>query len=513
MGLPKEPRQKMINLMYLVLTALLALNVSNEILNAFKTVNTSLTNANNVIDDKNSLIFQSLDAKLKDPQTAEKAAMWKPVADQAKTIGDDFQKYIEDLKLELKKQSGLEMIEGQESFKEDNLDAPTRYLAEGPKGEELKKKLEDVKAKLLDIVGKSPNPSQKAIFEKQFPINTEIPKGLQNKEFKNWQNVYFHMTPTIAALTMLTKFENDVKNSEAQVVQYAHDQIGAVKIVYDKFQALVGTNSTYLLPGQELIVTAGIGAYSAAAKPTIVVNRSTQTLNADGVAEYKTTVNSVGNGSINVNIKYFDPQGKQLEVIKKIDYTVGQPGSATVTPDKMNVFYREVINPVTVSGGSVGLEKVNVTMTNGTITKVSPGKYEVNPGNGPEAIVTVQAEKSSTPFKFRVKDIPNPLAMVGEKNGGTIPTAAFKAQGGLRAVLENFDFAASFTIVSYKLGGQGRGIGEYIDAANTGAPWSGAAKSIVDKAQPGSAIYFDDIRAKGPTGKERKLSPIFFTLR
>lgn len=510
MGLPKEPRQKMINLMYLVLTALLALNVSNEILNAFKTVNNSLTNANGVIDGKNKILFESLEAKMKDPQTAEKAAQWKPVADKAKQIGDAFQVYVEDIKQELKKVSGLKMENGEESFKEDDLDGPTRFLAEGPKGEELKKKIEQAKADLLAAI---PDAAERAKFERNFPISTELPKNLQNKEIKNWQTAYFHMTPTIAALTMLTKFENDVKNSEAQVVQYAHDQIGAVKIVYDKFAALVGTNSTYLLPGQELEVTAGIGAFSAAAKPTITINGSTQPVDAEGVARYKTTVNAVGSGNINVVIKYFDQQGKEQIVNKTIPYTVGQPGSATVTPDKMNVLYREVANPITVSGGSVGLEKVNVTMTNGTLSKTGAGKYDIMAGNGNEAIITLSADGKATPFKFRVKDIPNPLAMVGAKNGGTMSVAEFKAQGGLRAVLENFDFDAKFLIKSYRLGGQGRGIGEYTDAANNGAPWNGAAATIVGKAQPGSAIYFDDIRAVGPTGKERKLSPIYFTLR
>jgi gliding motility-associated protein GldM len=509
MGLPKEPRQKMINLMYLVLTALLALNVSNEILNAFKTVNSSLTNANDIIDGKNKILFESLEAKLKDPQTAEKAAQWKPVAEKAKAIGDAFQTYIEELKTELKKTSGLQMVDGQESFKEDDLDGPTRLLAEGPKGEELKKKLEQAKADLLAAI---PDAAEKAKFEKLFPISTEMPK-LQNKELKNWQNAYFHMTPTIAALTMLTKFENDVKNSEAQVVQYAHDQIGAVKLVYDKFAALIGTNATYLMPGQELEVTAGIGAFSAAAKPIITINGANAAVDADGIAKYKTTVNSVGSGNINVTIKYYDQQGKEQVVTKTIPYTVGQPGGATVTPDKMNVLYREVSNPITVSGGSSGLEKINVSMTNGTLTKTAPGKYEIMVGAGPEAIITVSDDKKSTPFKFRVKDIPNPLAMVGTQNGGSMPVAVFKAQGGLRAVLENFDFDARFTIASYKLGGLGRGIGEYQEAVNTGAPWTGSAAAIVNKAQPGAVIYFDDIRAVGPTGKSRKLSPVYFTLR
>ncbi|MGI8637115.1 MAG: hypothetical protein ACR2KZ_17120 [Segetibacter sp.] len=135
MSLPKEPRQKMINLMYLVLTALLALNVSSEILNAFKTVNDSLINANGIIETKNQGIFQSFEAKLKDPKTAQLAGIWKPKADQAEGLADGMFAYLENLKVELMKEAGQTTPGG--AYKEDNLDAATRLIVEGPKGKEL----------------------------------------------------------------------------------------------------------------------------------------------------------------------------------------------------------------------------------------------------------------------------------------------------------------------------------------------------------------------------------------
>ena len=128
MSLPKEPRQKMINMMYLVLTALLALNVSSEILNAFVTVNNSISTANKVVDDKNASTFKSFDAKLKDNKTAERAAIWHPKAMQAKKLSDDMSKYLDDLKLELKKESkGENLGTPEETFSQDNLDASTRF--------------------------------------------------------------------------------------------------------------------------------------------------------------------------------------------------------------------------------------------------------------------------------------------------------------------------------------------------------------------------------------------------
>src|ERR671938_475424 len=101
MALPKEPRQKMINLMYLVLTALLALNVSSEILNAFKTVDQSLRKANEIIEDKNKGLFTSFDRKLEDPKSHDRAAIWKPRAETAKNLADGMFNYLENLKVGL----------------------------------------------------------------------------------------------------------------------------------------------------------------------------------------------------------------------------------------------------------------------------------------------------------------------------------------------------------------------------------------------------------------------------
>ena len=117
------------------------------------------------------------------------------------------------------------------------------------------------------------------------------------------------MTPTIAAITMLSKFENDVKNSEAQVVDFCHRKVGEVEVVYDEFQAFAGTNSQYLMPGQELVITAGVGAFSKAAKPTVTVDGSGVGLNTEGVAEYKTTVGGPGTYTKTVNITFVKPDG------------------------------------------------------------------------------------------------------------------------------------------------------------------------------------------------------------
>ena len=238
MSLPKEPRQKMINIMYLVLTALLALNVSSEILNAFKTVDNSLMNSNGIIENKNSQLMSSLDELLKDAKTKEKAEVWKPLADQAKQSSDEVYQYIESLKLDLKKEAGYNPP-ADTSFKEDNLEAATRLLVEDApigkgKGKELYGKLKNLKEKLLAL-----NPEIAKEFSATLPIDLTIPASKNAASNNDWSTAYFHMTPTVAALTILSKFQNDVRNSEAQVIEFCHKEVGEVKVVFDQYVPLV----------------------------------------------------------------------------------------------------------------------------------------------------------------------------------------------------------------------------------------------------------------------------------
>src|SRR5256885_5137873 len=165
MSLPREPRQKMINMMYLVLTALLALNVSSEILNAFKTVNKSLENTNVTVDHSTQTIMKSLVDKLSDPMTAAKAQVWYPKAKNATDISKGVYDYIQKLKDRILTEADGDPKDPNKSFKEDNLDIATRIMIEKGEGPKLLKMLTDYKQKLLSI-----DPSIKTEFEKALPI-------------------------------------------------------------------------------------------------------------------------------------------------------------------------------------------------------------------------------------------------------------------------------------------------------------------------------------------------------
>ena len=501
MALPKEPRQKMINLMYLVLTALLALNVSSEILNAFKVVDTSLQNSSNNLAAANSTLYKSLSDKLADAKTAEKAQIWQPKAEQAKKLSDDLTSYIEGLKKELKTAAGLEVVDGKESFKEDNLEAASRLFGTQGKGKELEAKLIAYKAAMLAI-----DPSITTKFAKTLPVDVEPPIG-QDGAKKDFTTAYFNMTPTVAGLTLLSKFQNNVKNAENQVVTYCHEQIGAVVVKFDKTGVLVGQSSNYVMPGQEVSITAGIGAYSSAAQPQISIGGSSVPV-IDGKGTYKITASGSGARKIPVTIRYLDQDGKEQSKTEEVEYVVGTPGGAAVMLDKMNVFYIGVDNPVTISSGS-GWDKTRATMTGGALSG-SNGKFTVRVTTPGKATVNINADGKNSAFEFRVKEIPNPIFKVGP--GGTRMTAgSFKNQQYCRAELENFDFAANFSVVSatvYFSGANFANVQTQTINGNNLTPLS----ALIQRAGPGTSVTFDNVKVQGPDGKQRTIQGVGIVL-
>jgi len=530
MSLPKEPRQKMINMMYLVLTALLALNVSVEVLNAFKTVNRSIERSNQVVDEKNTMTYDAFKREVADAQTAAQAKTWMPAAMQVKAMAANFTAYLDSLKEKLINNSSPSMKDGKREFIDGNLDAATRIFDEGGQGKVLYDSLVKYRQDLLNILNPDNFPgisdkvkedlkAQQAEFAKRLPIDTRIPPSEEgNSTFgsdsaKNWTIRYFHMTPTIAALTILSKFQSDVKNSESQVVDYLHKQVGEVKVVFNKFEPLVEANASYVMPGDDVDVTAGVGAFSDAAKPQITINGQKYDAGPDGTAEYKTKASGAGEHSVTVHIVYTKPDGSEGTTDKTIKYTVGVPSGASIFLEKMNVVYVKEDNPVRISGGSVGAEKVHVSFDKGEITHTSGDEYIVVPNTPGDGNITVTANGKPFSFPMRVKYLPNPSGFVGTKEGGIMSAAEFRANGALLARLQNSEFQSAFQVVSYKIGALGGNINQYQEAPNDGPRWTGGAAAIVAKASPGTNVFFTEIHVKGKDGRIRELPPMVFNLK
>jgi gliding motility-associated protein GldM len=496
----------MINMMYLVLTALLALNVSSEILNAFKTVNRSLETTNTTVNASTETIMSSLQEKMGKPETAERAKIWYPNAQKVQGYAKGVYDYIQGLKDNILKQAGGDPNDPHKSFKEDNLDIATRMMVDKGEGKKLFKMLEDFKKNVLAV-----DPSIAKSFENSLQIDLTKPPT-KNKGNNTWEAAYFRMVPTVAAMTILSKFQNDVRTSENKVVSYCHEQVGKVEFRFNAYEAIVGQNTKVLLPGQELEINAGLAAFNTDNKPTVTIGNTTVPVNEKGLAVWKNKVST--SGKIPVKISFKNQEGKDEFRNFDVEYTVGQ-SNAAVQLDKMNVLFIGVDNPVTVSGsGSVDQLKVGISGGGGSLSGGN-GHYIARVNNETdECIISVTtSDGKTTPMKFRVRSIPDPTPRVGARESGDVPAGEFKSQGGVNAIVKNFFYETQFNVTGFRITFDGAGFDEGIDEkVNTGAAWNEARANIA-KCRPGTYITIDDIRAIGPDKRTRKLTPLIFTLK
>jgi gliding motility-associated protein GldM len=521
-----SPRQKMINMMYLVLTAMLAMNVSAEILNAFRTVNESITTTNNVLSSKNNETYTSLKTALEDPQQKVKAAIWNPVALDVKSKSTEMMDFLEKAKQEIITNSDRKKENGVEVYKEDDLDAASRLMIEEKKGEKLYNKIlqykKDVLGSFKNVQGLSPrelealNQNLKS-FESSLPIDMKVPNSRegqkQEQNGKTWANNSFHMTPSIAAVTIISKLQNDVKNTEATLADYCLQQIGRVPVVYDKFAAIAFANTTYCMPGEEIEVKAGVGAFNEAAKPQISIGGASVSL-TDGVAIQKKTAGSPGEYSIPVTIRFTAPSGEVLTKQETIKYTVGQPSGSALMLDKMNVVYIGLENPITVSSGT-GDDRTSVTASGGgiTLTKKGPGKYIVKATTVGQGTINITSGKQNTPFTLRVKRVPDPLASIG----GTIFTqkvskGTLSAQVGLVAKKPNdFEFDVNFEVVGFDYVYTSKG--EAFPGIASGPVFPEALKNYIKGAKSKDVFTFENVKVKGPDGQVRKVNGLAVTIQ
>ncbi|RYY40167.1 MAG: gliding motility protein GldM [Chitinophagaceae bacterium] len=523
MALPKEPRQKMINLMYLVLTALLALNVSAEILNAFKTINRSLESTNSTVDASTDNVMKSFQTKLTENESRAKAEKWYPKAEQAVALSKEIFNYIEAQKKQILKNAGFDptrMKDGKpdSTFKEDNQDVATHYMIEEGKGKELLAKLENYKKQMIALGGAAAGDSMTNLtkdiegYMKQIDLTVPPTKA----GVKDWQNAYFHMVPTVAAITILSKFQNDVRTAENRTVTLFHEQVGKVQVRYDKFAAIVGQNSNYIMPGQEIEINAGVGAFSSAAKPSISINGTNAPLGEDGQAKLKVQGGGLGKHSVPVTIRFMDQDGKEQVVTKNVEYTVGQ-ANASIALDKMNVLYIGVDNPVTIaaSGGGDDRIQANIIGGGGSISKVSAGKYIVRVNSvTDDAKIQVSVDgKVAGVSQFRVRTIPTPTATIGgAASGDNVNAGTIRAQAGVGAYIKDFPFELKYTVTSFTLTADTED-GDIAEAACTGNQFSPKARQILQGLTAGRTITIDAIRAQGPDGVTRKLPSLVYYIK
>ena len=270
------------------------------------------------------------------------------------------------------------------------------------------------------------------------------------------------------------------------------------------------------MPGQELEITAGVGAFSKAALPTITIGNTVVPIGEDGAARTKLAAGAVGTRSVPVRITYTDQDGKQQIIEEKVEYTVGQ-ANASIALDEMNVLYIGYDNKVTIAASGGGDDKVNATIVGGggSLRKLGGGKYIARVNNvTDDCKISVSVDgKLSGVSQFRVRTIPTPVATIGGvASNENMTVGQLRAQTGVGAYIKDFPLNLRYTVTSFTLTADNDD-GDIDEAACTGNMWSPKAQQIINGMKPGRMVTVENIRATGPDGRNQKLPGLTYYIK
>ena len=507
MSIPKQPRQLMINIMYLVLTALLALIVSAEIFNAFKMVNHGLEESNHALDKSNQDIPQQIIDGSKKKKEYEK---YGAIAKEPSVVSKEFTTYVEAMVNDLIDKSGNKngsvddgdyLIKGtkKELKGKKDKDVTTRILIKGGKGLELKNKIMEARNKFLTFI----DDADKASFANEITLNIDD-ESWKHSTKKSWEEFTFKQMPLGACQPIFTKFINDAKSTENAVLNYLLSKVGTDKtVVLDKFTVVSAPIKSYVIKGEKFETDVFMSASASAASNTginISVNGANLPVNADGVAKWTTTAGEVGMKKYSATVSMKNPVTGEVQSFKKeFEFEVGER-SCNVSAEKMNVFYIGVDNPVAISAAGVPSAQLKVDAAGAGISlnKLGGGKYTATVSQQGECTITLSGGGlQATAFKFRAKKIPTPTPMLSDKKGGQMPNGTFKAQQGIIPALEGFDFDAKCQITEFRLVRVAPRQDPEIKL-NQGGRFVGEVAGLIAKAKPGDRYIFEEIKARCP---------------
>jgi gliding motility-associated protein GldM len=550
MGHGKEtPRQKMIGMMYLVLTAMLALNVSAEVLDAFRLVNEGIKNTTEIFSKKNESIYKEFEAEV--AKNEQKALEWKNKAFDVRSQADELYGYIQDLKVTIVKKNQGKKIEENEALSkkdgkilidqakvtgENKTSKTTSFLIgneKNGKAYELKKKINEFRENLLEMVSEE---DKKVIEAISSSLDTSDPPPLEDREPKTWEIKHFYEIPLGAILPILSKIQADVRNAESEMIQYLFNQIEAGSFSFNKLEATVIPNSNNIIKGNEYRAEVFLAARDTTAPPKILIGKWDSVRNEDGTYDvemteiedsleiqggkgiYSREMQRTGSHEWGGIIKLMGPDGNYIKKPFKQKFQVSRP-NVVISPTKMNVFYVGIPNPVSISIPGIPAEDVRATMTNGDIYKVGPGDYEVKPRSSQRrSVIRVQGKvddnyRSYGTQEFRVKDLPTPTAQVGGKAGGEIREEKLRIQSGIYAKMEDFLFDLQYEVTQFTITTTDRG-GYLKELRKKGFKFDDEVTEwLKDNVARNRKVNFEDIKAVGPDGKVKDLNPITFTVK
>jgi gliding motility-associated protein GldM len=498
-GGKETPRQRMIGILYLVLLGLIALDVPENLLDSFKNISDSLNASSKNVKTGIDNTFDAFQ-KTKLIQEPERAKVPYANARKAEQLANNLDSYIQALEKKMADETGGFNPAINDFAGRENLDESVDLMVDRRKNAyTLHNKIDSTRKALIALL----DPKDQAGIN--LPLNTTPPQARAGFPTKDWEQANFgEGIPMGAAMTALVKIQSDVKNSENEVIKKLLGKVDQAQVNLDQFNAVAVAPTSYVLVGQPYTAEVFLTASDSRSTPDITVDGSKLPTEA-GKGKYNGSTGSEGIHTWVGTIKVKQTDGTyKTYTTPPQTYQVARP-SAVVSPDKMNVLFIGVPNPVSVSAPGIPKEKLHVSISNGSIEGKN-GQYTVTVNNPGDATVTVSGEIAPGKTQvlgstlFRIKRIPDPKVQFAGKSSGATSSANLKAQDRVFAKLENFYFDTKFEVVRFTM---------YIfkprqDAIilqSTSGDLTPQMKAALSTLTPGSKIAFGNVLVTGPGGQ------------
>lgn len=498
---PETPRQKMIGMMYLVLTAMLALNVSSEILSGFKLVDDSLHTSISSSEEQNSNLYKEFEALL--TKNKEKTEKWYKIAKTVNTEADALYGSIHQFKAEILKIADKEEADtvfARNIIHREDLQAGNFFAINQGNAGKLKLKIERYRDFLMTLSGK--DKSLRQSFESMF--NT----GDINK--KTWESATFENMPVAAIITILTKYQNDVRSSESKMIQYLKEMTDETDVRVNVLDAFVLPESNYVLEGQEYKAEIILAAIDSTQRPQVFIggrmlngNIFRASTSRAGVFDYSGYISIPGNGNYD-------------KIPFKASYTVGKP-AAIISNDDLNILYKGFDNNISISAPGIPNDQLSISVNGGSAVPKGNGKYIIKT-TASSVDISVIGKVGGRAINmgkntYRVKQLPDPkpYAVYKDANGNTKSVFDGSVHGptfvkGVPTVTAGYGedalIQANFTVKSFSIK-----IGRRT-YNSTSSKFTPDQINVVAGLPSGTMVTIQRIRAVGPDGIERNLSAV-----
>lgn len=495
----------MINLMYVVLMAMLALNVSTEVLEGFSLVEESLQRTTDNSAKENKAIYSDFEQQMKANPAKVKA--WFDKATEVKRMSDSLYNFAQQLKVAIVREADGEDGDVHNIERKEDLEAASQImLAPGSgKGRQLFNAINSFRERILKMV---PDRQQRDIIASN--LTTTLPKNAKSMG-KNWEEYMFEGMPVAAAVTLLSKLQSDVRYAEGEVLHTLVANIDMKDIRVNKLSAFVIPNAQTVVRGDKFSAQIVMAAVDTTQQPQIYIGGRQMNLRNN---TYEFIAGRTGDFNLTGYITMTNGQGDVIRRDFSQKYTVVDP-SATVSADMMNVLYAGYSNPISISIPGVPLNKCTATMSGGVLQPVGPGKYIARPAAvGKDVTITVSSlqtgsAKQMGQFTFHVRKLPDPTAYIqvgtSRYRGGGLTKASLMQAGGIKAAIDDGLLDIEFKVLSFETVFYDN-MGNAVPMASNGASFSERQRATFRGLARNKRFYINRVVAVGPDGIRRTLT-------